>query len=192
MQNTIGKLDYWFPKIIYLKEDVLLDHLDDFENTLKETVTTNRNGMQQVNSSHLVADKLFEHPDLALMVDAINDHVVHFMRQLGYCDQQISKMRMLNMWTNISYENDYVFPHHHSGSIISGAFYVKAPLGAKIKFFNTPDMAMRPTNSNELNYEYSYYDCIPGRLLLFKSDFVHGTERQPAGEKIVVSFNIGY
>jgi hypothetical protein len=31
---------------------------------------------------------------------------------------------------------------------------------------------------------------VPGRLLLFKSDLMHGTDKQGAGEKIVVSFNI--
>ena len=50
----------------------------------------------------------------------------------------------------------------------------------------------QPARFNDLNYPTRQYACLAGRLLLFRSDLVHGTGRQGPGEKIVISFNVGY
>lgn len=193
MQNTIGKIDTWFPKSVYVAENLLLDHLSVLEDTIKRENKNvcNRTSMQQVNSSHLVNDQLFLLQEFKPLVDAIVQHAWHYLKALGYSEEQMNSFSMQNMWSNTSYEGDYLFPHNHAGAILSGAFYIKAPTDSKIKFFNNPTMAINPKFYNELNYQYASYECIPGRLLLFKSDFLHGTERQSAGEKIVISFNIG-
>lgn len=190
----VGKVDTWFPKSLYVKDGILTDELGVLEKNIKriynETSLITRTGMQQVNSIHKSGDNLHTRSEFKNLVDNITFHSYHYLKSLGYSDEQISKMKINNMWFNISYEHDYVFPHHHSHSIISGAFYIKTLPDSKIKFFNNPDMALCPDNYNELSYQYCQYDCIPGRLLLFKSDFSHGTEAQGPGEKIVVSFNI--
>ena len=53
-------------------------------------------------------------------------------------------------------------------------------------------MMPNPQQYNSLNYKYCEYDCIQNRLLMFKSDFMHGTEAQVTDEKIVISFNIKF
>lgn len=190
----VGKIDTWFPKSLYVKDGILADELTDLELNIKkiynETSVITRTGMQQVNSIHKSSDDLHTRPEFKNLVDAITFHAYVYLNALGYSDKQIASMKINNMWFNVSYENDYVFPHHHSHSIISGAFYVKTLPDSKIKFFNNIDMALCPENYNDLSYQFCQYDCVPGRLLLFKSDFVHGTEKQSAGEKIVISFNI--
>lgn len=187
-----GIINTWFPKSVYVADSVALDSLSILERTIKESSSlANRTGMQQVNSSHILDDQLFNRPEFSVLVEEVMFHSLQYLHALGYSDEQIASMRMTEMWSNISYENDYLFPHHHSGSMISGAFYVKTLPDSKLRFFADPDMAKRPHTYNELNYQYCQYECIPGRLLLFKSNFIHGVDRQASGEKIVISFNIG-
>ena len=51
---------------------------------------------------------------------------------------------------------------------------------------------MPPTEATtELGKLVEQIDCVPGRLVLFKSDLMHGNGSQADGEKIVISFNLG-
>ena len=48
-----------------------------------------------------------------------------------------------------------------------------------------------PKYNNPLNWSTTNYPCVPARLLMFRSNMIHGTTRQEEeGEKIVISFNI--
>jgi uncharacterized protein (TIGR02466 family) len=191
--TTTSRIDTWFPKSVYVVDGVLVDQLAKLESDIKslhDGHEITRTGMQQVNSLHKTFDEIHTRPELAPVVEQIQFHAAEYLTKIGYSMKQISKMVINNMWSNISHENDFVAPHHHSNSIISGAFYIKALPDSKLRFYNNPSMALSPDNFTELSYEYCLYDCIPGRLLLFKSDFMHGTDKQGPGEKIVVSFNI--
>jgi uncharacterized protein (TIGR02466 family) len=195
MTTTVGKIDTWFPKSIYIKE-LLLEQteLHQLELIIRkiyaDTVEYNRTVFQQVNSTHKICDDIHNREDMVFFLRKLLPCVVSFATSLGYSEKQKSRMCVDNMWFNISNENDYVSIHNHSGCIISGAFYLTAPTGSKIRFLDSPNMIMPPENFTELSYEYAEYECESNRLLLFKSDFLHGTDRQPAGEKIVISFNI--
>jgi len=189
------KIHTWFPKSLYIVEDLHLSDLDIYENKIKEIFnysSTKSNGMLSVSSSHKTNDQLHLDPTFEKLVNSIYEHSYKFLNLLGYSDSFIDSVDIKNMWANISVSGDFIFPHIHSDSILSGAFYIKKYEGSKIKFFNDiTSMYPKPEKFNELNYEYCDYDCNPGRLILFKSDFLHGTEKQPTGEKIVISFNIG-
>lgn len=189
------KIHTWFPKSLYVVDDLLVDKLSEYENKIKEIFSNSgavSNGMLAVTSSHKTNDQLHLDPVFQLLVDAIYEHAYKFLSSLGYSNEFIDTLDIINMWSNISYSGDFIFPHVHSDSMLSGAFYIKKYEGSKIKFFNdVTSMMPKPSIFNELNYEYCDYDCDPGRLILFKSDFLHGTEKQPSGEKIVISFNIG-
>ena len=95
-----------------------------------------------------------------------------------------------NCWANISYPGDYIFPHNHNGSLLSGVYYVKSSINERIKFFNKPTMLPDPEVWNNYNHQYCEYSCIPGSMLLFTSDTMHGTEKQKCEEKIALSFNL--
>jgi uncharacterized protein (TIGR02466 family) len=183
----------WFPKSILIEDDLCVEHLSAFENAIKELFEEKghfRGGMQHVNTLHSVYPHLQNHTEFKPLVDVIHEQSKFYLQQLGYTS---AEFYISNMWANISYKGDYLFPHNHGGSILSGAFYIKSDVLNKIKFFNMPDdMFPTPHKYNDLNYKYCEYDCLPGRLLLFKSDFMHGTESQPTDEKIVVSFNIKF
>ena len=89
-----------------------------------------------------------------------------------YCIKyDISPLKFINSWFNISQPGNKLKAHKHEESIISGAFYIsgKTPL-------NFPDKSIKP---------YS------GLLVIFSSDLIHYTEEETE-ERIVISFNTDY
>ena len=83
------------------------------------------------------------------------------------------------------------FPHTHPGSIISGAYYIKTAPDNAIAFYDKYEVITLPEEDTIYNGSPITYKCLPGRLLLFKSDFIHGNPGQESiGEKIVISFNM--
>jgi uncharacterized protein (TIGR02466 family) len=188
-----GSIHTWFPKSIYVASNVLLDKLDSYEITIKQIIAdkgTDANGMLSVKSTHKIDDQLHTREEFVDLVNYITVSARHFLVELGYTNILID-VKIANMWANISHENDFIFPHVHANSLLSGAFYIKKYPDSKISFFNDIESIFpEPNIHNELNYPFCEYDCDPGRLMIWKSNFLHGTSRQTSGEKIVISFNI--
>jgi uncharacterized protein (TIGR02466 family) len=185
------KIDTWFPKSVYIKDNIYLEKLNYFEKTIKEKFNKyghKRYPLQNVDSIYETYNNLHKDIEFDLLVNKILESSKEFLNCLGYKNKEL---KITEMWSNISYEKDHLFPHNHSNSILSGAFYVKGNTENKIKFFdNSFDMMPKPQTFNNLNYKYCEYECLPGRLLIFRSDFLHGTEAQTTNEKIVISFNL--
>jgi uncharacterized protein (TIGR02466 family) len=183
----------WFPKSVYIEENICIDQLPHFEKKIKEIFKEKevfRGSMQNVETIHPTYPWLHTLPEFSPLVKEIHSHSIIFLKELGYTHAEFF---ISSMWANISHKGDYLFPHVHKDSVISGVFYVKSDSLNKIKFFNTPDdMLPLPQQFNELNYKFCEYDCNPGRLLMFRSDFKHGTESQLGDEKIAISFNIKF
>lgn len=85
--------------------------------------------------------------------------------------------------------------HRHEGSVVSGAFYVKAHNTVPLKFKNP----LLPYKMNDL---YDRMDCVfssfgihlqpkTGTLILFPSWIEHETDNE-TGERCVISFNTLY
>jgi uncharacterized protein (TIGR02466 family) len=186
-------IDTWFPKSVYIKDNVCLENLNNFESEIKKTFSKyghKRYPLQNVDSIYETFNNLHNINEFNFLTNIIYESSYEYLNELGYKNKQL---KITEMWSNISYEKDHLFPHNHSNSVLSGAFYVKGNSNNKIKFFdNSFDMMPKPQNFNYLNYKYCEYDCIPGRLLLFRSDFLHGTESQYDNEKIVISFNLKF
>jgi uncharacterized protein (TIGR02466 family) len=195
MENTTktAEIKTWFPKSVFSVTNFLSSK--ELECLIKQTETqlalgTQKTTMLQVNSTH-ETNNFSKLTEFSFFKEKILEAVNAFAEALGYTEQQRKTMKFINMWANESHEGDFNFPHVHSGSQFSGAFYLMAPTDAKITFFNDiTNTLVEPINYNELSYNWVKYDCIPNSLLLFKSDFLHGNEYQPPGRKIVISFNI--
>jgi len=89
-----------------------------------------------------------------------------------YCNKyEISQLKFINSWFNISQPGNKLKAHKHEESIASGAFYIsgKTPL-----IF--PDTKVNP---------------YPGLLVVFSSDLIHYTEEETE-ERIIISFNTDY
>ena len=182
----------WFPRPICVVDNVLMHELKSFENRSKEIVDQKsyRNSVLNVNSTHTTNSNLHLDPIFNPLVSVIYSTAKEFMVEIGY-HQFLNSIKINSMWTNVSQQGDFLYPHIHGSSLISGAYYVKAPVDSKIKFFNNiTDMVPPASSPTPFTQSYCEYDCTPGRLIMFRSDFLHGTGKQPDGEKIVISFNI--
>ena len=89
-----------------------------------------------------------------------------------YCNKyDITPLKFINSWFNISQAGNKLKAHKHEESIVSGAFYIS---GSTPLIF--PDTSIQP---------YS------GLLIIFSSDLVHYTEEETE-ERIIISFNTNY
>ena len=190
------KIEELFPKPVMVVDNVCLAELAQFEQiihnimTSKGTVSTD---FQYVNSTHATMDDLYNVVQFQPLVKEIQNSAFIFLEKLGYSEQSISVMKLKQLWANSSTKGNYLFPHIHSNSILSGAFYVKSSDTDYIQFYNDiTDATLVPDTPTEINQRSVDYQCVPGRLLLFKSNMLHGTTiKKDMNEKIVMSFNIG-
>lgn len=183
----------WFPKPIFKATNILVDKLPYFETQIKQVVGKNHGGQRKDMVAAITfqtANDLHVNPNFKELVDEIVLNAKLFLIKLGHL-QLINTIQVTNMWANINLPGDFLFPHVHNDSVLSGVFYVKTYLGSKINFFdNIASMTPQPSVRNDLNWDICSYDCTPGGLLMWKSDFVHGTRKQDTGEKIAISFNL--
>ena len=191
--KTLGSLEAWFPKTIFRSENILsteyLETIKTFtENLIKENSL--RTNSLSVDSTHKT-NNLIAYKEYDSLIQAILERITAYAESLGFCSKsQMSHLRITNMWANKSYGGDFNFPHVHPNSIFSGVFYVDAPPHAIITFYdNVYDMSIDPKEANMFSYRHTRYPCTPNSMLIFKSDFLHGNERQVPGSKIAISFN---
>lgn len=187
----MSKVHTIFPKTIYECENILTEELEKLSTFCTTQFEYSRTPLLNVPSTHKVDDKLHTYTETKKLVDEICMHTVAYCHHLGYTTEEISDLKIVNMWTNVSSKGDYIFPHVHSDSFISGVYYIECE-DDEVVFFNNPSEIMdrRPTNKNEYNYDHYKFSCNPGKLLLFKSNMMHGTHAQNSKRKIAISFNI--
>lgn len=193
MNNSIDpRIETWFPKLIYLIDDVCTDSLSKYKTEIKKNkIQTKRTQILNVDSTHINFRKLHTIEIFSNLVNQIEKNFEIFLKYIGYSEDYIKNCHVVDMWYNISNKGDFLFPHSHPGSILAGAFYVTATKNNKIIFYDNHNNYEPPENITNLSMSTCEYQCVPGRLLLFRSDFVHATPKQEeVGEKIVISFNI--
>lgn len=151
---------------------------------------SNRTGMLNVDSTHSTNNFVFN-KEFDYLRKNVFEAVKSYAQALGYTKDQRDRLKFIHMWANESSKGDFNFPHNHGGSLFSGAFYIKAPTDSKITFYdNFNDMTVEPDEPNHLSHSYTRYNCVENSLLIFKSDLLHGNEKQEDGTKIVISFNV--
>ena len=193
--NLTWEIKPLFPKSIFVADNIIeQDEMNGIRNTIFEILDNNgskRNEILNVDSTHRTNNCLHEEESFKPLVDVIVNSAQRYAYELGYRGKAITNIKVSSMWSNVSQEGDSLSQHNHPNSLLSGAYYIEAPAESKIVFFDTPfSMLPEPQVYNELSYKNYYFDCIPNRLLIFKSDLVHSTTPQPKGRKIVISFNV--
>lgn len=187
------RIDVWFPKSVYVVDEFKNNLISDLEKEIKGlSIPVSKSSTLFVRSSHTTNRKLHHRKVFKELSDNILLHVRQYATSLGYSENFTNRCHMHDMWYNISGKGDFIFPHSHPGSFFSGVFYVKVSPDNKIFFYDKLDMSVElPDTPNNLSFSNVYYNCIPSRLLIFKSDFVHGVPIQETeGEKIAISFNV--
>ena len=184
-----------FPKTIWMADNILVDELPSLSQfcvDICDTYSVESNDLLNVPSTHKTESNLQQFPEMQSLVKHICINALEYCKELGYSNTDIEDMSLHNMWTNVSGENSYIFPHNHRDSFISGVYYVECNPDDEITFFNNPNdlMDRKPTTSNTFNSEYYTIPCLPGRLIMFKSNMLHGTQSQKSHRKIAISFNL--
>jgi len=128
-----------------------------------------------------------------LMLDAAKG----LMLGMGYSDKQSERLSIANSWYGIYKNGDNLPMHTHRNSFLSGAYYIKDVSDSKLRFMqdmyrNTPYPA---DVWNEWGCNVTEFDCVPGRILIFPSETVHGIDQLHSGLpddeiiKVMLSYN---
>jgi uncharacterized protein (TIGR02466 family) len=188
------QIDTWFPTSIYVLDGLFLDTLEQIEVDIKNVIAQSgvyKNEFLTVESTHKTMNVLHTLPEFNNLSVEILSNAKIFLTKMGWSTEVSDRLEIGTMWTNVSKAGEFVMPHIHPGSVLSGVFYVKKYEGSRITFFNDVyDMVPFEGEYNNLSHPGCHYDCEPGRLMLWKSNLLHGTPVQPHGEKIVISFNL--
>jgi uncharacterized protein (TIGR02466 family) len=187
-----GRIETWFPKSIYVCEDFSLDLISDLEKKILDSgIKKQRDTQLYVDSTHKVNREIHRSEPYQALSERILTEIKTFARALGYSEAIADLSFISSMWYNTSDKGDFIFPHNHAGGFISGAYYVSSVSENEIVFYdNLNDVYQPACEQNQLSFQTASYKCKPGRLLLWRSNFVHGTPVQlKQGKKIVISFN---
>lgn len=192
--NTLGTIQAVFPKTIFRDDKILsLDYLLQLKVLTEKLVKENssKNTALNVLSTHKT-NNLVDYPEYATLLNEIIRRARGYAEALGYSsDTQMQNLKVANLWANQSNEGDFIFPHVHTNSDLTGVFYIDAPNDATITFYdNIYDMSKDVATVNMFSSRYIQCPCTPNSMLLFKSDLLHGNEKQPIGNKLAISFNI--
>lgn len=194
------ELDLLFPTPIMLFDNLIdNDNLTVIKNWLINYFKENNSTREQtfsplatVNSSHKWDPFLQKRAELKPLVSKILEASKIMLNNMGYieCAEHII---IKDMWAYIGDEGDYVQPHIHQNSIISGAYYLQVPDNCYLMFKDYTNMFKMPDRWNKLNRIQEMYPLKNNKLILFRSDAVHGTGKIPPGlQKITISFNITF
>ena len=194
-------IERWFPTIIACTDDNLLDELENYRNYCEEytrDIPLGRpfSGSQLIstfNQSMPQYDRPIEN-DLRFkkLFDLVLSQATMFAEFLGYkYDLKIS-----HAWINRIEAHDYHELHNHAlggDALLSACFYVAAPKTAFIRFRDViePYSPVPPTAHTPSNTKHARYQCLPGRLVMFKSDVLHGYDSHLSDEiKYSIAFDL--
>jgi uncharacterized protein (TIGR02466 family) len=188
------KLNKLFPKIVAEFDHVCVDNIPAMIKEVEELSSygTMRNNTLNVESSHRSIQTIHRLPVFKLLAKKALSNSVKFLNEYGYANFLTDNLYITNMWFNVSGKGDYLFPHTHPGSLLSGAYYLEADPSHNIYFYDMQrNLIEQPNMPTDLNTDTYPMPCTPGKMYLFNSDFVHGVPKQEAdARKIVISFNL--
>jgi len=186
--------EYFFPTIIYIKDlpnpeklnPYLEKHIVEWSNQDKGVHKTNVNGWH--SKTDMNHKKEYE-PLIQELFQMQNEII-----QEEHLD---IKARLGNMWANINYQGGFNNGHIHPNSLFSGVYYVKAqPNSGRIQLMDPRPGVQhimpnrKPGNLPRELWRETYYDPVPGRLIMFPSWLWHRVEPNQSNDiRISVSFN---
>ena len=114
-----------------------------------------------------------------------------------------TKLKIKDMWANVSHKYSYNRFHTHPGNLWSGVYYVQSPPNCGNIIFTLPERAdyssptykRDHTKSEPHQWETLTYEPIEGRAIFFPSWFGHEVEQNLTdvegqdGYRISISFN---
>lgn len=195
-------IESWFPTIIAYTDDNLIPELPVYYN-LCDSITKDIPPGKPFIGSHLVST--LNYKNINWNIDISKDQRFKALMELAL--EQGSKyseflgfqyeLEITNAWINRIHTHDYHGFHSHSSSgnaLISGCFYVASPVGSMIAFkspYADDHSPIDPSFETPYNSKIVQYACVPGRLLFFKANILHGYDSHNSDEiKFSIAFNI--
>lgn len=179
----------------FVSDDERIDIIDFINNQQMhqndETVPKNAYSTFDGNSDFvkLITDNIPSCRDFYDRVTfALNEHA----QVLG-----LGKLKLTNSWSHIQTKGSYIVEHTHPNSRISGVLYLNTDKDSNNLTFKNPNpysTIENPVKQTDFNYGTATYPAENGRLILFPSWLVHGSNYQEnkTNKRIVISFNSDY
>lgn len=197
-------IDNWFPTTVWYTDNNLVDNLEFYKTeSLRILDEVGREphpfGESSLKTSFWHSDygHIYKLTAFSLLSNEILNQAVGFLNALGFPGINYDQLAFTNMWINLVEKYDYHAQHIHStigSAYLSGVFYVDAPSGATLNFgspYRDSYSPVKPFLDNDLNYSLIKYDCLPGRLVMFKSNVYHGYDHHNQDKsKISIPFNL--
>jgi uncharacterized protein (TIGR02466 family) len=197
-------IDNWFPTTVVYSDLNCIDDIAVYQELSKEIMSdinceTHPFGESKLSTTfwhpiygHLDKDIRFN--NIALQ---IKKQSLEFLKVLGYGELPIEKIKFLNLWLNFIGPNDYHALHIHNSigqALISGVYYIDAPQTAKLSFgspYRDSYVPVKHSYDTYENFSKVSYDCVPGRVVMFRSSTYHGYDAHGSDYlKISMPFNI--
>ena len=186
--------EYYFPTIIYIKDlpnanelnTYLEKQIIEWSNKDKGVNKTNVNGWHSQTDMHLKKE-----------YDPLSKELFQMQKEIIEEEYLDMNPKLRNMWANINPPGGYKNSHIHPNSLFSGVYYVKGqPNSGRLSLMDPRPGAQQcmPTRKKgklprEL-WRETYYDPIPGRLIMFPAWMWHKVEPNKSNDiRISVSFN---
>ena len=125
----------------------------------------------------------------------LQKYILKTFTNLGWKTEN-QNIRIREMWAIINKKDDFNVVHTHPNSLLSAAYYVKAPNNCgrfQIEDLNIVKRHASPliANQNELNMNVAGLEVTEGDLLIFPGYLPHKVSRNETDDdRIVISFNV--
>ena len=125
----------------------------------------------------------------------LQKYILKTFTNLGWKTEN-QNIRIREMWAIINKKDDFNVVHTHPNSLLSAAYYVKAPNNCgrfQIEDLNMVKRHASPliSNQNELNMNVAGLEISEGDLLIFPGYLPHKVARNETDDdRIVISFNV--
>jgi len=189
--NNDGQLLQLFPTTVMLIDMAGHPCKERALEIIDETVTNDHHLLSNGKSNFDMQGGFLFHPELTELCNDIQKHIHKFSTLLG-----TFPIHLANNWFNIMSPSGFVHPHRHEGSVVSGAYYIRAPEGSSSLHFSSP---LKPLRMNEitqhvnpLNLAEKAMPIKEDLMILFPSWLEHFTNENNNTQRTVISFNTEY
>ncbi len=186
-----GKLLQLFPTSIMLVDMAGHPCKERALEIIDETATHDHHLLSNGRSDFDGQGGFLYHPELQELCNDIQNHIRKYSTLLG-----TFPIHLANNWFNIMSPGGVVHPHRHEGSVVSGAYYIRAPEGSSSLHFSSPLKPLRMNevtqNPNPLNLAEESIPVKEDLMILFPSWLEHFTDKNNNAERTVISFNTDY
>ena len=188
---------------LFFSTPIWISEIDNFENINKEllnyiSIEKSKNPEGQIKSNV----KGWHSNEFDLKDENLKTFITEISKNIGAAvndmnwDLESQLVKITSMWSIINKKEAFNERHHHGGSALSAAYYVKAePDSGEIVFFDPRQAYVfsHPISNkvNNINAQVQSVTPKTGTLILFPSYLEHKVNPNKSNkERIVISFNV--